>query len=356
MPSFGENENQVTAWFGSVPRSLETLFIILTLAEWDEIALMLGDVYGHWLVFPLFMAYILITAFTMVSLITGIITEKLMQIEKTDVDLRVQELHHEQDALKDQIYKVLKEFDKDDDGKISLEEVRKELAEDDKILKKLEATDVSLEGETFTALVSKLQQEKSSDDDDDESVSLNKLADGLMGLSGDARASQMYTLKLQMNDLSALANSIDEQLDTLLLKQELQQEGAQNVQLSPILELDSFPQKERGFGDTLWPALPTYALPALKSPDAGHYLGMPISPTGFSSNMHGGSSRVHAAAATVAAAATALAASIGSDASVSPVGSPQAGTLVKSQPPLLTIAHEGITRGPSSPRAGGRLW
>merc|ERR1739838_1251649 len=38
----GEDEFRVRDWFGTIGHSLRTLFIMLTLAQWDEIALVLS--------------------------------------------------------------------------------------------------------------------------------------------------------------------------------------------------------------------------------------------------------------------------------------------------------------------------
>merc|ERR1719409_1547554 len=81
---WGEKAPDVRLWFGTIGSSMRTLFIIITLAQWDEIALVLSEQVNGFAVFSIAVTYITITAFTMVSLITGIICEELVGAQKDD--------------------------------------------------------------------------------------------------------------------------------------------------------------------------------------------------------------------------------------------------------------------------------
>merc|ERR1712137_1071749 len=74
---FGAHQAKVKDWFGNVPNSMRTLFIVMTLAEWDEIALTVETAVPGYIVFFVAIAYVMICAFTMVSLIIGIISDAI---------------------------------------------------------------------------------------------------------------------------------------------------------------------------------------------------------------------------------------------------------------------------------------
>merc|ERR1719313_2949870 len=81
---WGDGEEEIRTWFGCIGNSMRTLFIIITLAEWDTIALVVSQEVNAVVVFALAIGYITITAFTMVSLITGIISEELVAAQRDD--------------------------------------------------------------------------------------------------------------------------------------------------------------------------------------------------------------------------------------------------------------------------------
>merc|ERR1712230_339249 len=98
---------------------MRTFFIVITLAEWDVIALALSNQYNSFLVFAFFATYITVTAFTMVSLITGIISEALISAQLKDEIYRMQALEDEKRDSRERICLLLEELDVDGSGTLS---------------------------------------------------------------------------------------------------------------------------------------------------------------------------------------------------------------------------------------------
>merc|ERR1712025_788301 len=72
----------VTQWFGNIGRSMYTLFTVMTLAEWEQICMVIMKQFP--LVVLFFIFYIIIASYTMVSLITGVISDSLINARRED--------------------------------------------------------------------------------------------------------------------------------------------------------------------------------------------------------------------------------------------------------------------------------
>merc|ERR1719502_315903 len=110
---WGDQEEEIRTWFGCIGNSMRTLFIIITLAEWDEIALVVSEHVNGFVVFTLAIAYITLTAFTMVSLITGIISEELVGAQRDDEDHKLQQIEKGKQELAENVKKELQNLDID---------------------------------------------------------------------------------------------------------------------------------------------------------------------------------------------------------------------------------------------------
>merc|ERR1712187_440917 len=87
-----EHERDIKKWFGSVAVSMQTMLVILTLAEWDEIASVLAEVIPGSVVYPLCIVYIMAVSFMATSLITGVISESLVNVKEQDPWYKLDEL------------------------------------------------------------------------------------------------------------------------------------------------------------------------------------------------------------------------------------------------------------------------
>jgi hypothetical protein len=231
-----EHEDDIKQWFGTIGNSMRTLFIIITLAEWDQIALIVSKHVNGFLVFVLAIAYITLTAFTMVSLITGIISEELVGAQREDEVHKLQQIEKGKAELAESVKNLLQGFDNDASGALSEDEVKRALDNTDlKLMERLQALDISMEMDEFLSLISRLKDACGSED-----IPIDDIAQALKHLSGTASSSSIWDLKmllLQIQKDNAKASSTVEQVgDKLSTLSEGLQKGS-SVTLSKVDEV-----------------------------------------------------------------------------------------------------------------------
>ena len=77
-------------------RMLRTLFFVMTLNEWSDIVLLLSKHADPFFVTVFFMLYVVVAAYAMVSLVTGIISESLVTNRSKDQEFMVQEVEKQE--------------------------------------------------------------------------------------------------------------------------------------------------------------------------------------------------------------------------------------------------------------------
>jgi len=187
-----DSRDDVYRWFGTIGHSLRTLFIILTLAQWDEIALVLSERVSGVVVFATAIGYITITAFTMVSLITGIISEELVGSRKDDEEFKLSRIERGKRELVANVRTLLVRCDEDGGGTLSGEEIQQALnCPKLKLISKLQSFEIAMEMDDFLALIDKLKTACGS-----EEVPIDDVANALEHLSGSASSSSVWDLKM----------------------------------------------------------------------------------------------------------------------------------------------------------------
>jgi len=92
--TFGENSEDVQKWFGTIYNSMVTLWIYLTMDDWSESARTINDQYPF-MVF-VWISYIVLGAFMILSLLTGLMADKMAaaraEMEEEANDENVEEL------------------------------------------------------------------------------------------------------------------------------------------------------------------------------------------------------------------------------------------------------------------------
>ncbi|OLQ03505.1 hypothetical protein AK812_SmicGene13561 [Symbiodinium microadriaticum] len=79
-----ETEEDIETWFGSIGRSMQTLFTIQTLSGWDHIAAVLSGVYPSTVVVPLIIIYMMLCCFAVIGLITSVISDSFMASQQKE--------------------------------------------------------------------------------------------------------------------------------------------------------------------------------------------------------------------------------------------------------------------------------
>mmetsp|Transcript_43332 Transcript_43332/g.92768 ORF Transcript_43332/g.92768 Transcript_43332/m.92768 type:complete len:493 (+) Transcript_43332:344-1822(+) len=197
-----EEKEQIEAWFGSIPNSMQTLFMVMTLSGWDEIAQTLMKVMPASVIFTGLVLYIMITSYTMTSLVTGIISESLITSQQ-EYRLRKEKVFEDKkkelsNDLRETLYS-LHEDEKDSFNNVKLEDLKTTMRGDTETLMKLAGINIIIDEAGVLNLIDKL----ASDSGD---INIDYFVDKLSNLTGGASASSVMDLKY---DVSKLSNAID---------------------------------------------------------------------------------------------------------------------------------------------------
>merc|ERR1712225_154940 len=88
-PEQFEDPEAIRLWFGSTLRSMNTLFIFLTFDDWSTAARMVNKVHPWMEIF--WMAYILFGAFTLLSVLTGLMADCMNAARQEELDEELDE-------------------------------------------------------------------------------------------------------------------------------------------------------------------------------------------------------------------------------------------------------------------------
>lgn len=211
---YGDLQPEVEMWFGTIGKSMRTLFIVMTLAEWDDIAMKLSDAQPQYemLIFMFFIAYIMVAAYTMVSLVTGVICEALLDAQHQDHANKMKEIDEERRRLENVLRDLLGRVDLDGSGSLSIEEVENALESTPDLLKRLAALDIDVTMHQIRGIVERVGGI--------DGVRIEHFVEELTNLTGGAKASSVVELKhkmmFQMYDMGAKIDKMSHQLNQLL--------------------------------------------------------------------------------------------------------------------------------------------
>lgn len=109
-------------WFGKVPRSMYTLFVIMTLESWNSYCEVLMEVSPGYII--IFVLYIMFTHFTVLNLFIGVVVDHVQRLSSTtDVEL-MREVKDRQQQLFAQLHEVFTTADVDNDECLTVQEFR----------------------------------------------------------------------------------------------------------------------------------------------------------------------------------------------------------------------------------------
>lgn len=218
--AWGDDQAKIEVWFGSIGHSMRTLFIIMTLAEWDEIALELQKEIHGLIVFAGMIFYIMVAAFTMVSLITGIISEALIRAQEEDEQHRMDQIEEGKDQFKKDVKEALCKIPGSEDGFLSPKQIDENLDSDvgKRIFNKLATLEVDVDKEGLMDLVRKVAAfgTDKPEDDTQDGVKIDDLVDAMTQLKGDAKASSCWELKLSIQSMQIAQVEMKDMIQKML--------------------------------------------------------------------------------------------------------------------------------------------
>lgn len=122
---YGEAAPKIATWWGSIGNSMRSLFIIMTLAEFDVMMITMQQHVEPLLVALFMVAYVMIAGFTMVSLITGILCEALTAAQSEDEAFKLAEQEAEKTSFNNDLMEMLNSIDSNQDGYLNRKKVDK---------------------------------------------------------------------------------------------------------------------------------------------------------------------------------------------------------------------------------------
>lgn len=188
----------MSAMFGTIPDSMQTLFLVMTLSNWDIVAQAIEEEVNpsaRAFVYLALVVYIMITTYTGTSLITGIISDSLVtaQVEYKErahasFAKRRREVYSELVAFLQEMH----EEEMDCFGRVDHEDLKTSMRGDTELLDRLARSGCILDEQGLLALIDNLSRNGK------EKVCLSYFADKITNLVGVASASSVADLRNEM--------------------------------------------------------------------------------------------------------------------------------------------------------------
>jgi len=205
-----DDEEMIQLWFGSIAKSMQTLFLVMTLTNWDTVSITLGKVMPSTVVYAALVLYIMVTSYTMMSLIVGIISESLItaqqeyrQRKEKTMDEKKKEIAFE---LRSTLMDML-EDEKDDFSNVKPDDLKTAMRGDTELLMKLASINIHITEQGILGLIDKLSHQGVS------LVNIDYFVDKLTNLNGLATASSVMDLKFDMLKLQVKLDAICAKLE-----------------------------------------------------------------------------------------------------------------------------------------------
>jgi len=115
--------------FNTVPRSMFTLFTIMTLEGWPDIVNDLIDVHNGYGV--MFVLYVLLTHFLMVNLLIGVILDQIQNMATTTDLQLMKEVRDRQREIYQKLHRIFEKADANGDNSLSVAELKEILRTDE---------------------------------------------------------------------------------------------------------------------------------------------------------------------------------------------------------------------------------
>eukprot|EP00927_Polykrikos_kofoidii_P072875 TRINITY_DN68948_c0_g1_i1.p1 TRINITY_DN68948_c0_g1~~TRINITY_DN68948_c0_g1_i1.p1 ORF type:complete len:573 (-),score=117.62 TRINITY_DN68948_c0_g1_i1:71-1789(-) len=148
----GDDAAKIKGYFGSVPRSMQTLFEFLTLCDWSDIVRTVAKKQQYMV--PIFIIYVVLSAFVVLSLLTGIMAEHMNSVREMEAEEQMKEIMLRVHDANRAFYKAFLRADKNGDHKLSKTEFMGLLLEEE-VMKTFAEFQVKLgdeDKETFFAV------------------------------------------------------------------------------------------------------------------------------------------------------------------------------------------------------------
>jgi hypothetical protein len=202
---WGEKEAMIKHWCGSLPNAMVSLFVVMTLDDWIEMADTIAEVMPPLIVYPVFMFYILLSSYTMTSLITGIISETLITRERDDEEHKAHMLREVLVEATTRVRQIVTSFDQDGSGDLTVQEVEHALSLPgihDAFIIELKKANVHFDAKQLINFLAHHTDENGA-------VAIDAITDAIVGLEGEAKAVALFEVRADVHRLQDRLNGMD---------------------------------------------------------------------------------------------------------------------------------------------------
>jgi voltage-gated sodium channel len=211
---WGDKQEDIEEWFGSIPTSMSTLFWVMFGSGWDPLQNLLTIVYPTGLVLAFFAGYMVITV-SLISLIVGLISESLIMAQEDFKMRKLASFSAKKKELAAEYTTELNDLLEDDiDEKRTIDgaQLKQTLKADATLANKLAGVGVSLTGEGLSNLVDSMTK------DGTERVGLDHFIEKMINLSGHSQASAVVDVKHEIFKNRQKLKDLETKLDGILAK------------------------------------------------------------------------------------------------------------------------------------------
>jgi len=191
------------AFFGSIPRSVYTLYMAMSGGiSWGEPGLPLSDA-GHFFV-TVYVSFVTLATFAIINIVTSVFVEVTMASAQSDREAMIQDADIKKESLTSSMREIFAEVDGSTDGIITVAELEAGLM-DSRLKSYLLALDLNVENVKELFVLCDLDQSGS--------VDIDEFVDGAMRLGGSASSLDVASLKLS---IVTRLNEVTRRLDASL--------------------------------------------------------------------------------------------------------------------------------------------
>lgn len=186
-----DKAEEIELMFGSLGRSMQTLFALMTLSGWDHVAQILEEVLPATIIVPCIVLYVVLCSFTTVSLINGVICDSFVASQRDGERRGVQRTERHRAGFVKALTNALSSCQQNRNGYLSRDGFKMALEAHPIVITRLRSLDVHTSVDELLQLFDRLCQDSASD----VAVEIDSLVEAIALLSGNAKASEVFDLK-----------------------------------------------------------------------------------------------------------------------------------------------------------------
>lgn len=211
---FGDNQEGIEYWFGSISSSMCTLFFVMFGSGWDPLLELLTSVYPTAVVLGIFGAYMIFTV-ALAALIIGLISESLIMAQQEFKQRKLAQFATKKKTLASEYTEELNallEDEMDEFGNVDAKELKSTVKGDATLTAKLMAVGVSMQVDGLVGLVDSMSKSGQ------QRVNVDHFIEKLINLSGNSSASQVVDVKYDILKNRKQMETIEAKIELLSQK------------------------------------------------------------------------------------------------------------------------------------------